>query len=90
MLSSVGCDNEGNTNLKNLERIELGMDKKHVVTIMGLPKDTTFNLNLPVVESYYYHPPFLNSDGIYIGFDKNDKVYMIKKDKGDIIIRKNN
>lgn len=85
----TSCDNTGRENYENSKRIEIGMDEKQVVEIMGKPvsiRDSVGHLFVePTVKLYYYTPPYLHffSDGISIGFDINDKVSLIARGKSD-------
>lgn len=81
----ISCENTGRKNYQNSKKIELGMDEKQVIRIMGFPNNDSVRRKFvePTVKAYFYEPPFLSSDGIYIGFDKADKVSLIVRDKGD-------
>ncbi len=74
--------------MDNLKKVSIAMSVNEVVEIMGKPIDTVDYFKEPVIEAYYYEAPFLNSDGIYIGFDDKGKVNFIKSDKGEIKTKK--
>ena len=61
-------------NVENSERVTVGMDKSHVVEIMGPPDNSASFKNDAISIIYYYEPPFLASDGIYFMIDVNGKV----------------
>ncbi len=61
-------------NVTNTELIQPGMNAKQVVDIMGAPDQINkLDSNSGKFE-YYYSPPFLASDGIYIVMDKDSLV----------------
>tara|TARA_A100000171_G_scaffold51028_1_gene64078 strand:+ start:2163 stop:2483 length:321 start_codon:yes stop_codon:yes gene_type:complete len=56
-------------NVINSEKLEIGMDSLQVKRIMGEPdarSDYDSENNIP---SFYYQPPYLASDGIFVHFD---------------------
>ena len=60
-------------NVKNSLKISEGMPKLKVLEIMGDP-DHIYLSSYNSDSIYFYNPPFFSSDGIEIGFDKNEKV----------------
>ncbi len=56
-------------NVTNSEKLEIGMDSLQVKSIMGEPDARNEYDSESNVPSFYYQPPYLASDGIYIHFD---------------------
>lgn len=61
----------------NSERLEIGMDSLQVKNIMGEPDMRGNYGSATNISSYYYQPPYLASDGIYIHFDSLGRVKSI-------------
>lgn len=57
-------------NVTNTELIQLGMNAKQVVDIMGAPDQINKLDNNSQEFEYYYSPPFLASDGILLLWTK--------------------
>ena len=64
-------------NVLNSEKLEIGMDSLQVKNIMGKPDMRGNYGSENFISSYYYQPPYLASDGIYIHFDSLGRVKSI-------------
>lgn len=64
-------------NVINSERLEIGMDSLQVKAIMGEPDTRSNYTSENNLSSFYYQPPYLASDGIYIHFDSLGRVKSI-------------
>ena len=65
-------------NVINSEKVEIKMDKKQVIQLMGAPDEIISHRdNQSQLETFYYVPPALASDGIFINFNKEGKVEKI-------------
>ncbi len=56
-------------NVVNSEKLKIGMDSLRVKRVMGEPDARSNYGSENNIPSFYYRPPFLSSDGIYIHFD---------------------
>lgn len=61
-------------NVENVKRIEIGMPKKEVLRIMGLPDNKRLSFLNQIDSMYYYEPPFGASEGIYVQFSTDNTV----------------
>lgn len=53
-------------NVKNSERLEIGMSKSDMINIMGDPNDIYRCYENSIDTIYFYEPPFFSSDGIEV------------------------
>lgn len=53
-------------NVENSKLLITGMTKHEVLNIMGQPNDSTISKKNPGLTIYYYSPPIMASDGIYL------------------------
>ena len=56
-------------NVVNSEKLKIGMDTLQVKGIMGEPDARSNYVTGNDIPLFYYQPPFLASDGIFIHFD---------------------
>jgi len=56
-------------NVVNSEKLKIGMDTLQVKEIMGEPDARSNYVTGNDIPLFYYQPPFLASDGIFIHFD---------------------
>ena len=61
-------------NVENLKLVELGMKSSKVLQIMGRPDEILIASDESEKEIYYYSPPFMASDGIFIEMSHNETV----------------
>lgn len=66
--------NKAKQNVLNSEKITIGMTKKEVLEIMGVPDSKQLSYFNNVDTAYYYEPPFGASSGIYIQFSDSSGV----------------
>jgi hypothetical protein len=66
--------NQAKLNVLNSQNITIGMKKKDVIKIMGLPDVKKLSFFNNVDTMYYYQPPFGASSGIYIQFSDSSEV----------------
>lgn len=66
--------NKAKQNMLNSEKITIGMTKKEVLEIMGVPDSKQLSYFNNVDTTYYYEPPFGASSGIYIQFSDSSGV----------------
>ena len=66
--------NKAKQNVLNSEKITIGMTKKEVLEIMGVPESKQLSYFNNVDTTYYYEPPFGASSGIYIQFSDSSEV----------------
>ena len=64
-------------NVKNAKQVRLGMSTKEVLRLMGDPDEIIKPIDKKYSMKYYYEPPFLASDGIYIALDSQGVVKRI-------------
>lgn len=61
-------------NVARLEKVEIGMTKKEVIDILGIPDNKRLSFLNSTDSMFYYEPPFAASEGIYIQFDSINTV----------------
>jgi hypothetical protein len=66
--------NQAKLNVLNSQNITIGMEKKDVIKIMGLPDVKRLSFFNNVDTMYYYQSPFGASSGIYIQFSDSSEV----------------
>lgn len=64
-------------NVENVKKVEQGMLASEVLKIMGEPDVIMDTEDANRGRKYYYAPPFLASDGIYIEMNNQDRVEQI-------------
>ena len=65
-------------NVENSKLLSTGMTKHEVFNIMGQPNDSTISKKNPKLIIYYYSPPLMASDGIYLYLNnENNKLERI-------------
>lgn len=71
---SQGCTGKYTQNANNIKKVQIGMDKKQVINIMGVPEFIDADTFDKERYSYIYGAPMLYSDNFYIFFSRKDSV----------------
>ncbi|ALD21640.1 hypothetical protein AM218_10990 [Hymenobacter sp. DG25A] len=64
----------GQENLRNIRKVEIGMDSSTVLAIMGNPESRVYFLPVPQTTTYTYRTPPGSSMSCYVVFDNEMKV----------------
>lgn len=66
-------------NVKNSEKLHVGMNLSDALVIMGKPNNIQYATFDSKIRVYYYKPPFMASSGIRFEVDTNYKLISIER-----------